>query len=477
MRTVLSNVAVASAVGLVAACSVLNSFEDVKPESEQTGGRTGNSGGGTGDGGDSSASGGSSGSGGSGGSGGDSSGGVGGEASTGGETGTGGAPIEDAGKDAFTPGGPGGAIVAYADKKLVVLNPVDGAPLSSEDMGTVRGIANDVRTDLWYIFEQTGTPSEPLTLHVRELRIADGKWREIGTATGAPYPFSRVFPMNGRLAYLSTPTPNSPAAEGATLTVLNVEDPARILPVGTPHRPLPAGVKQGLLAAPTQAVGGVINVGILSSACAASTDGGTPLCDASLVSYSVTSAGIAERTTKIVGRALASGNFALALDPRGPSAVVGIPADNPPAQPGGCTQTTVDQGSVFKLNMNSLEGVGSPVPVPTNSQRFAASAAYDFCFDSAFFTTLVADTAIWSVPLAGGTVDKQCQSAGSGSVVLEPYTRTLIRPVQGPSEFYSIAGTAAAPRVTVKSLPQLPQNFIPTLVAVRDVDRNRTPCP
>jgi hypothetical protein len=485
MRTVLSNVAVASAVALVASCSLINSYDEVKPAVDETGGRT-SSGGGSETGGTDASSGGSGGSsGGSGGSGGTEAGaggasGSGGTQASGGAPATGGAAIEDSGADAFVPGGDGGAIVAFiaASSRLVVLNPADGALLSSEPMGNVRGIANDLDTDLWYIFEQTGTPVEPIKLHVRQLNVNSGRWHEVGTATGAPHPSSRPQVMNGRLAYLSTPTPAAPDAAAFTLTILNTEDPARVVPLGTPQRPLPAGLKQGVLAAPTPTLGGVINVGILA-ACNQPTDGGVPACDANLVKYSVVGTTVTEGLTKTVGRVLGSGNFVFTLDVRGPSAVVGVPADNPPVpQPSGCSQNTADQGSVFKLNMNSLANVGSPVAVPTNSERFQG-AAYDTCFDSAFLTTLLADKAIWSVPLAGGPVDKQCQSAGGAGLILEPYTRTLIRQVQGGAapEFYSISGTPSAPRITSKALPQLPRDFVPTIVAVREADRNRIPCP
>ena len=486
MRTLLSNVAVASGVALVASCSLINSYDEVKPATDETGGRTSSGGAEETGGRDASAggTGGAAGSGGTTGTGGTSDGGAdsgsGGAEATGGAQGTGGKAIVDSGADAFVPGGDGGAIVAFGGGQLVVLRPTDGAALSQEAIGSVRGIANDVRTDLWYIFEQTGTPSEPMRLRVRELNVETGRWHEVGKNDNVPHPFSRPFLMNGRLAYLSTPTPAAPQPTDATLTILNVENPANITAVGTAQRPLPAGIKQGLVAAPTPAIGGVVTVGILTNNCAAAGADAGAGCDANLVKYSVVGNTVTESVTKTVGRVLSSGNFVFTLDARGaaPAVVVGIPADNPPAVQPGCSQSSVDTGSVFKLAMSDLNSIGSAVSVPTNSERFQG-AAYDACFDASFLTTLLADRAIWSVPLAGGTVDKQCQSAGGAGLVLEPYTRTLIRSVQGGAapEFYSIAGTATAPKVASKTLPQFPRNFIPTILGVREAHRNRTPCP
>jgi hypothetical protein len=494
MRTVRWTFTLGGAVVLAAGCSLINSFDDVVPQADETGGSPGTGGktGGTG-GSDASADGGSGGAS------------TGGTSATGGTTtdgGGGGTPpgsggaatggsgeIKDSGADVFIPGGNDGVIVAYyapdgaapSKRVLAVLSPVDGAELSSEPMGSVRGIANDVQTDLWYVFEATSAAvTDPLTLHVRELNTKNGRWREVATVKGVPVPStSRPQALNGRLAYLSTPPLVAPDPANVGLTVLNTQNPGKIAPLTANAVPLPQGVKQGLLGAPTSAIGGVLSVIYLSDTCAPVEDGGTAVCDVNVLKYSVTNT-VVPGTPKSVGKILPLGNPSFTLDPRGPSVVMALPVlkDNTGAS---CTPNPFSAGSLLKVNMNDLAQIGATVTILTSTHRFGGSAAYDPCLDAAYLTSAIADKAIWSAPFAsGGTVDKQCVAAAGGALLLEPYTRTLIRAVAGGSaapEFYSLTGTAAAPKVAQKSMPKLPKNFAPVTMSVREIDRDTLSCP
>jgi hypothetical protein len=478
MRTASSTAAIAAAFAFAAGCSLINSFDDLKTEAPATGGKTstgGNesTGGSESTGGaDASADGGETTDGG---------GGTGGTA-TGGATGTGGGGvIKDSGADApFVPGGDGGAIVGFSNKQLVVLNPIDGTLLSAENMGTVRGITNDVATDVWYIFEQTGLATEPLTLHVRELRTSDGKWNEIGKLAAVPVPASsRPQALNGRLVYLSTPTPLTSDPATLQLTVLNTQDPTKVTVVLPAGRALPKGVKQGLIGAPSNTVGGIVNVVALSDTCEAG-DAGRNFCDVNLIRYNIgTGTTVQEGATEAIGKTLASGNTSFALDPRGPAAIVALPVLVDPGVGAACTAVTPDNGSILRIAMSDFAQVGAAVPFATKAHRFGGSAAYDPCLDTAFVTTAIADKAIWSVPLGGGTPEKKCVTTAGASLLVEPYTRTLIRGVAGGGvpEFYDITGSASAPKLESRSLTKLPKNFAPLTLSVREVDRARVACP
>jgi hypothetical protein len=475
-----------AAILLLGGCSVINSLEDVKPALKSdagTGasGRGGRRGSGGGAGNDASAGGGTTGGGGA-----SETGGAGGGSQTGGQGGTSGRPNDGGGADVFVPGGNNGVIVAYnkpaapLKPQLLVLHPADGTQLSAEEMGAVKGIVNDALTDLWYIFEQKGTPLDPLVLHVRELRTSDGKWLEIGTKSGVPYPASRIVTLNGRLAYLSTTTPISPDPLTHTLTILDTTDPTRVTVLGGlagEHRALPAGRKQGLLGRPASG-GGTVDVIYFSSSCPVG-DAGVAECDVNLAAYPVgpTATVTTSPTTKAVGKVLTSSTAQFEQDTIRNAVVLALPALVTPSVPDCSDPTTAtDLGSVQKFSPQDFSGVGqAPVSFKIVSQQLSGGA-YDPCFDVMFVTTQLYDRAIWGIPLGGGAPIKLCSGTGGASMLFEPRTRTLIRPPTGGGapEFFALGGTAVAPTLKSVSLGNLPPKFTPVAMAVRQY---KSTCP
>ena len=241
-------------IALLSGCSLINSLDSVKPESEGndsgTGGHAGKGGKGSGG---RSESGGATGMSGSGGASGKGGTGAGGEA-TGGDTGaagmdagSGGSPAdsgsggttggEEAGTGGvpeggtFTPGGPNGAIVAYDpdSAKTWVLDPTDGHLVGSNLSARILAIANDPATDYWYVFRQPGKVTDPAELQVRQLNTTTGKWNYIGGANPVPNPATPVIGiLTQRLAYLSTPNPSAPNPATSGFTVLDTTNPAAV---------------------------------------------------------------------------------------------------------------------------------------------------------------------------------------------------------------------------------------------------------
>ncbi|HVU05184.1 MAG TPA: hypothetical protein VHE30_25725 [Polyangiaceae bacterium] len=490
----------AGTVLLLTGCSLINSLDAVKPQAtdEDSGAHGGSGSGGKGG----SASGGKGGSLSDAGSGG-SSGGNGGTSGSGGGGGTGGGatggngPVDSGNPDVFNPNNPAGAIVAYNKPtgtgapapSLIVISPTTGEILSSEPMNAVRGIVNDGITDRWYIFEQTtAMPTDPVKLHVRELDTATGRWREIGSATGLPVPAGRLVPLKDRLAYLSTPTPISPNPATHTLTILDVADPANITIFGgaaAANRPVLNGLrKAGMVGRPANNnPGGTLDVMGIAATCDP-LEGGVSGCDVTLASFTVNGANqFSAGPTKVVGQVDPKGTAQIDRDPGNADAVVvAFPSIPTVAElkPDCSSPNNPRKGSVEKFGPLDFSNVGQdPVPYTIVSENLT-SAAFDTCLNVEFVGTQINDRALWSIPLTpGGTTVHSCRGTGVGTLVFEPYTRTLIvvPTNSGLPEFYAVGGDASKVTLTALSPPKLPSNnFAPFGIVVRQPPGYKPKC-
>jgi hypothetical protein len=86
-----------------------------------------------------------------------------------------------------------------------------------------------------------------------------------------------------------------------------------------------------------------------------------------------------------------------------------------------------------------------------------------------FLTSLADDVAIWAVPLgASGTTTKLCAATPGGPLLYENSSRSLFRAVpSGGLEAYRIDSTGPAPKLTPRTLPELPSGFHFGAVATR----------
>jgi hypothetical protein len=461
---------------LSSGCSVINSFDDVKPESVNSGGGANGGKGGKQDGGvgGGTSSGGTS-------NGGTSNGGAGGTAGTGaggvsaGGTGGGGGSAGAAGGGGGAPGDGGipdvGAIVAYnsTDNKLYVLDPSTGKALHSEALGKVDSITYDPVQDRWYIFEAGTTPKDPAKLHVRDLNPGTGVWNELHTVDQVPIP-RHTTTTKDRLVYISAPAGTIDPSAYA-LDVLDTSNPATVKVLGT-ETTLPAGQKLALFGDPVGVSVDVIVAANGTQCTATPVDGGSvSACTVTGYSYTLASgAPVTVGTPKVLGEVSSAGIPAFTFDYQNSRVVSAFPllAVTPSADPTACVPNAPTQGTATRYNVNALGATGeTPVQFPLNSDRLAG-AAFDSCNETLFTGTLVADWAIFTVPFAaGGKPSVACNGAG-GELVFEPYTRTLIRALPTANlEFYKVEGTAAAPTLHKVTPGSLPNNFAPTRFAVR----------
>lgn len=466
----------------LAGCSVINSFDDVKPQAttsdtggsgNETGGKGGTSGGSSNSGGSSGAdasAGGTVASGGAAGS--TTAGGAGGKGGAAGSTaGSAGVGGNEGGADVFVPGGPKGALVSYnaADKKLYVLDPDTGKALSSEPMNRVRGIVNDGGSDPndhWYILEDVtaGQPlSDPVALHVRDLDVTTGAWKEIGSLPAVPPPFySRAVAFgaspNAGIAYLTDPATPPSGGSVAHLVVIDVTNPTKpaIVPLSTGPtgiNPVAAGDKIGLVAEQNS-----VNVVIKQSAPCPTGEGGIAACAVYAQHFLANGKNVTKVGQTQIGETAASGNVDFVDDPLHKNHVVAFPPLDDLGGAGVCTQTSRRTGTVKVIAPNTL-AIVSEVTIQLEMTRFSGGAAFDTCNSIAFLTTAINDVAIWAVPVNGGAATKRCDSSSGGRLLYEPYTHTLFRATGTDMQAFTVDGKASPPTLKDKVLGQLPGGF------------------
>jgi hypothetical protein len=222
-------------VGFVAACSVVNSFDDVKQQPDETAGSAGSSG----------------------------SSNKAGESPMGGGApgGNGGAPPAmqggNAGEGVVEPpmtglvvlGGSSVAGGEVGEGVLAVLDPATGALLTSETIAgaAVVAMGYDGRTNLWYFFTASSFPADPNSkadLQVRSYDDATNEWTVISKVTALPPPQPNgLIVMNDRLAYLSYKVDGG--IQNA-VTLLNTSDPKKVTPVAYLEPDLP-GLAAGIV--------------------------------------------------------------------------------------------------------------------------------------------------------------------------------------------------------------------------------------
>ena len=482
----MKNAYFAATIALLSGCSLINSLDSVKPESNDndsgTGAHAGKAGKGAGGRSESGGTTGTSGSGGAsgqGGTGGEATGGASDSGVAGMDAGSGGSP-EDSGSGgttggeeagtggtpdggSFTSGGPNGAIVAYDpdSAKIWVLDPTDAHLVGSTLSLRVLAIANDPATDYWYIFRQPGKVTDLAELQVRQLNTTTGQWKDVGAAIPVPNPATpSIGVLNQRLAYLSTPNPAAPNPATSGLTVLDTTKPEAITAIQRSRSINATGGKLALTArASPTAVGGTVTIAVQQSApCDVAG------CAVSVIGETINSTTIKEDTaTTMVGYVNTTGGnmgFASAEGSSNMNAydlVVMPPSTLPGPAAIRCTPDSMITGTAALLDSShSIMGGGFKFDI--DNLRVSA-AAFDPCHNVAFATSLLGDTAIWAIPLPGGTAQKLC-TAGGGALFYEPYTRGVLRATSDDKfELYDYdASDPGTPKLSPRTL-KLPVLF------------------
>ena len=407
----------------VAACSVINSYEDVVPsKSVEPEGGSGGTGGDTTPGGTPAEP---------------TAGGgvagmpdvpVGGMPPSGG--GEGGAPPE--------PGAPttglvvvGGKALKNSTNVLVALNPEDGAELSRESIpgAAVVGLAYDgaAGKNLWFVCTSGDFPADSMAkadLQVRTFNDATHKWVTLRKVTALPPPRPNSFAvLNDRLAYLSYGLVNNVITD--TLTIL---DTSSALGTKQVTFDLPLGGRVlGLVG--TRGVPGD-NTALGGTLAIASGDGCTG-AGASLkcTALSLTpifvgdeiTAGAVKKLRGFTGRPVFTSS---ALVQR---AFVALPAVAP-----------LGNVELIRFDPRGL-AFESPQTVITPAHQFGGFALVD-CLDVTVLSSLL-DLTLWGTSAAGAS-GKAARSEPAQDVVYEPFTSSIIAPFNPDSRLFPDSGSA-----------------------------------
>lgn len=418
-----------------AACSVINSFDDVAPGNPDA--STGGSGGSGGTGAD-------------GGTAGTGAGGTGGTSGSGGTTGGGGSGgVGGSGGDGGTGGdaavaGPGLIVVTgkvASTPVLSVISPVNGAELKRETGTEYAGVIYDRASKLFLLFEvqkQDGGPPQALKIVPRRFDKTSNTWDDApGTAfPGAPLsaPGSTAFVgLNHRAAYLATIPADAGGGQG--VVVINTTNP-KALTLATQPLDETSSTAVDIVGSVTSAEGG--SLAVMRQLCIPGTG-----CALLVGNITVNAGGISSESS-VGGKGnypqSASPGWGPGGDPTKASIAVAVPAD---PDGGTSAQVTLYTGVTFAN--------GGSGTFPVQGTNRIAPLAFDRC---------------WNVAMVGETTKERIHvvSIGSGTysfvdktfvvqrLLWEPHTRTVLAPfAQGGNAViaaYRLTGTDAAPTLT-----------------------------
>jgi hypothetical protein len=352
---------------------------------------------------------------------------------------------------------------------LTVLDPATGREIGPREPILVAAISYDGLRDLWYIFESKGTdfipaPQELVVLHVRSLDLATGAWTELGSAVVPPLQsYDSVGVLRDRLVYVAHPSSSGGGAPSGyrvvTIDTSNPSKPAVVNEQTTDRAPL------GVVATrSTTGPGGVVNlVRVNTGACATPTQ-----CPVEIVRV---------------------------LVPNGADPVINPPVEMGKtsrfALPGYATFTGIERDViVFPRTSNSASAPSTVSlfdPRNQNEQQLAPAsfiitdstlrrAAVSECTQTVFVVGTNGDFDLHAVPVLGdgGGAPARIATGHSGQAVyFEPTTRTVIAPFgQGAGFDYAafhLGGTADAPVLTKRTTDWTPPTDVrPLLLGIRE---------
>jgi hypothetical protein len=438
-----------------AACSLINSFDDVAPAN-----------------GDASVTGGSGGSGGTaagGGTAGTGAAGAGGVSGSGGTVGGGGASggggTAGAGGDASV-GDPGLIVVTGKAKNgavfnvpvLSVISPTTGAELKRETGTEYAGVIYDRASKLFLLFEvqkQDGGPPQALKIVPRKFDKTKNDWDNApGSAlSGAPLavPGSTSFVgLNHRAAYLATVSAD--AGGGQQVVVINTTDPKNMT-LDFQVLDQSASTVVDIVGSVTSAEGG--SLAVMRQNCISG------LCALLVGNVNVGTGGIAPES--FVG---GKGNFLQSSspgwgpggDPTKASVAVALPAD---ADGGTTAEVTLYTGVNFQN--------GGKNTFPVNGTNRIAPLAFDRCWNVAMVGETTKER-IHAVSVGTGTYSFVDKTFVVQRLIWEPHTRTVLAPfAQGGNAAlaaYRLNGSAAAPTLAAPPTWNPPNDIQAAVIAV-----------
>lgn len=395
---------------------------------------------------------------------------------------------KDAGPDAD-----GGTKLGYV---LSTLDPVTGKELSREQMPLVaavfdkHGAGADGVGEVWYLFEfpnaevllgsttpagPTTYPGAPMRVHVRTLDTHSGKWTELAKVDAPPPVNADVIGvLKDQLVYVAHSTDGGAQEQ---LVVLDTTTPGALATDGGKDffTALPY-VPNALVAVPKQnQQGGVANVFVPPSA------GCTGTCTTQGASISVTAAGptsvpaLTDVASTDTGTATPSAT--LFRNGGSPVAVVAMP----PADAGIAAVSTISVGSVVSF-VNGASAAVAPFNIPnaTAAVRFGRGAVAE-CSKTLFVPRSVAVPQLYGIPVESGgkSITPISLASQAHSAVYEPYTGKVIAAVQFGGDYgfvpFGLTVSGGTPSLQSASFPagNVPADLRPHYVATRNVDQ---PC-
>jgi hypothetical protein len=354
---------------------------------------------------------------------------------------------------------------------LTALSPASGAELPMARVKLlVAALHYDGLRDLWYVFESNGathfpTPSDAVFLHIRRLDALTGAWEEIQSIkVPTLVANTHVAVLRERLAYIAYRT-DADGQVGNDLVVINTEDPSQPSLIGSPT-PL-VGSPIGVIGTRGGATaGGSITLlydasqGLDAGICGGAVDGGGPLClESQLVK--VASEGLPSvGPLREVGTHIGSPAFGSFLGNGSPINYVGFSATPPAGVLQGYTPVNGQPvGTQIKFQ------IGDPYLRPI---------AFADCLGQALLIGTNTETAVTAVPVTtAGVGDRAVMDHSGQSVHFEPFTSTVLAPFTQGEGFeltaFKLGGAAGAPKLTLRQAPEWspPAHLRPEIVATR----------
>jgi hypothetical protein len=369
--------------------------------------------------------------------------------------------VRDAGqRGVIVIGGQVATIEGGQRKVLTALAPEDGRelPLARETMNVTSAHYDGLR-DLWYVFESGGegffpTPTDPVFLHVRRLDTQSGEWTELQRLQVPPtVSFATTAVIRERLGYVAYRVDDG--ATGFDFVTLDTSTPSAVKILDTHPLDVPPIGAIGTRSA--TGVGGVINL-LHDGAC----DGSTcvELLHVTVPSNAPPTFSSREAVAGFVG----SPGYGSYLN-GGPSDLVVTRAST------GLTTATI---AMYSPQLFPPQQV-APTMTFGILGPYIKPLAFAECQQQALIVETNQDLALYAIPLAagGGQLDRiSTQHSGQG-VYFEPFTSTVLTPFSQGTNFaltaFKLEGTAAAPKLVPRVTPAWapPSELRPNVLATR----------
>ena len=358
--------------------------------------------------------------------------------------------VDSAGDVDAGPPAPTGAIVVAATVTsdagaksffLSVLDPKTGLELGTREAMNVAGIRYDGLRDLWYIFENKGigsspAPTDKVDLHVRTLDTHSGAWTESQKISVPPLVAnSDIAPLRDRLVYVAY-TVSDAGIPGYELAVVDTSTPSAVTvqssltlaspPTGMTGTRSPSGA------------GGSVNLVYLDTTACQGDGGSSDVCAVNLLHVNVlASSAPVVVATKPLGSAQKIGGSVA-----GASWLGGGPDDIFAFPP------TLGNSGYIEHFSPLGDPTGQKVNFPVTGPFLIALAVAE-CWNMALVTELKTDQEIFGIPFSGGTVIQKGTGHANQGLRFEPYTNTALIPfvTGGGHELtaFALTGTPSAP--------------------------------